>query len=72
MSPRKTDGKAFSAVIVHVVIGSSTGELLYLVRYADGDLEHLTESEAPQPRNANGKELAQETPACARRTPCST
>ena len=43
---KRMDGKAFSGTIVDVAMGMNTRERLYLIRYFDGDMEHMTESEA--------------------------
>ena len=39
-------GEVYTGLIVDVSVGTKTRERLYLVRYLDGDLEHMTESEA--------------------------
>ncbi len=43
---KKSDGQAFCGTIVDVGVGIKTSERLYLIKYLDGDCEHVTESEA--------------------------
>lgn len=43
---KKIDGQAFCGTIVDVGVGIKTSERLYLIKYLDGDCEHVTESEA--------------------------
>ena len=39
---RAVNGVAYYGDVVHVGVIETTGELLYLIRYDDGDIEHLT------------------------------
>jgi len=43
---KKIDGQAFCGTIVDVGVGIKTSERLYLIKYLDGDCEHVTENEA--------------------------
>ena len=43
---KKSDGRLFCGAIVQVGVGKRSSERLYLIKYSDGDCQHVTESEA--------------------------
>ena len=42
---RLLDGKIFSGDVVEIERGAISKDILYLIRYEDGDLEHLTKAQ---------------------------
>ena len=43
---KRSDGQTFCGAIVQVGVGKRSSERLYLIKYSDGDCQHVTESEA--------------------------
>ena len=43
---KKSDGQTFCGAIVQVGVGKRSSERLYLIKYSDGDCQHVTGSEA--------------------------
>ena len=62
---REVNGEMFDGWIADIAQGTDSGETFYLVKYADGDIEHLTKEDVVQcvvlaanERKAHGGQLA--------------
>jgi hypothetical protein len=66
MIRREVGGQTFTGIVEDIEIGKFTREVLYRIRYTDGDIEHFTRAQLAEleDKSAAAKPVPMQRPAC--------